>query len=55
LTTISQFFACADEKNLADKGKEEKEKLGEKATRAIRRLSQIPMPDFQSAFFGRLN
>ncbi|KAI0867786.1 hypothetical protein GGS24DRAFT_259681 [Hypoxylon argillaceum] len=31
---------------------EAREKLGEKAVRAIRRLSVIPMPDFQSAFLN---
>ncbi|OCK84359.1 hypothetical protein K432DRAFT_320527 [Lepidopterella palustris CBS 459.81] len=47
-----KFLACANEDKLNDKGKDEKEKLGEKAIRAIRRLSSIPMPDFQSALLG---
>lgn len=38
----------------SQKGKEVQEQLGEKAVRAIRRLSVIPMPDFQSAFLSSL-
>jgi hypothetical protein len=34
-------------------GKDEKEKLTEKAIKAIERLSFIPGPDVQSALFGR--
>ncbi|KAF2495874.1 hypothetical protein BU16DRAFT_359308 [Lophium mytilinum] len=45
-----KFLACANEDRLTDKAKEEKDKLGEKAIRAIRRLSAVPMPDIQSAF-----
>ncbi|XTI85849.1 hypothetical protein V2W45_1377750 [Cenococcum geophilum] len=53
LWKADKFLACAHEDKLNHRGKEEKEKLGEKAIRAIQRLSSIPMPDFQSAFLGQ--
>lgn len=49
-----QKLATLDEKDepLTDKQKQARTRLGEKAIRAITRLSAIPMPDLQSAFFG---
>ncbi|KAI1290685.1 hypothetical protein F5Y03DRAFT_401114 [Xylaria venustula] len=39
----------------SQRAKEVQEALGDKAVRAIRRLSVIPMPDFQSAFMSSLS
>ncbi|KAI0868090.1 hypothetical protein GGS24DRAFT_507126 [Hypoxylon argillaceum] len=45
-------LATREEGDLSEKGKELRNKLGEKAIRAIRRLSVIPMPNFQAALLG---
>ncbi|RYP73207.1 hypothetical protein DL769_004266 [Monosporascus sp. CRB-8-3] len=50
----AKILASYDEDRLTEKGKETKKNLGEKAIRAIRRLSSIPMPDFQAAFLRSL-
>ncbi|KAH9984551.1 hypothetical protein F4779DRAFT_612288 [Xylariaceae sp. FL0662B] len=47
-------LVCIEENRLTEHGKESKSQIGEKASRAIRRLSAIPMPDFQSAFLSGL-
>ncbi|GAW17932.1 hypothetical protein ANO14919_074010 [Xylariales sp. No.14919] len=49
---FDSFLAASEEGDLSEKGKELRNKLGEKAIRAIRRLSGIPMPNFQAAFLG---
>jgi hypothetical protein len=53
LTISLQFLARTDESKLSDKGKEAKKKLSEKSIRAIRRLSSIIRPDFQSILMER--
>jgi hypothetical protein len=46
---VLKFIACTREERLTEEGKEAKKRFSEKALRAYRRLSSIPMPDSLSA------
>ncbi|RYP24535.1 hypothetical protein DL765_000555 [Monosporascus sp. GIB2] len=52
LTITLQIVAGYDEDRLTDEGKEMKKDVSEKGIRAIRRLSSIQMPDFQTALLS---
>jgi hypothetical protein len=43
---------CGDEAKLTEDEKQYRMDFGEKAVKAIRRLSEVPMPDLQAAFLG---
>jgi hypothetical protein len=47
-----QKLVCDDEAELTEDEKQYRMNLGEKAVKAIKRLSAVPMPDLQSAFLG---
>ncbi|KAI0419352.1 hypothetical protein F5X98DRAFT_75651 [Xylaria grammica] len=46
LSSMLEFLATSEEGDFNERGKELRNKLGEKAIRAIRRLLVTPMPNF---------
>jgi len=46
-------LATSADRTLTEAERQNKAQLGKKAIKAIKRLSTVPMPDFQSTFLGR--